>query len=54
MEKPTGTKALVEEMATREGVAEYVVGPYEAVEIKIGGKEIFKDTGPIRLLVVRD
>lgn len=48
------TKELVDELAKREGVTEYVAGPYEEVSLRIAGKEISKDTGPVRILVIMD
>lgn len=48
------TKELVEELAKREGITEYEAGPGEAFELRIRGKKVIDDTGPVRILVVMD
>ena len=53
--KDIPTCQLVEELASREGVEEYCVAPYEPFSILVGGQSKASDTmGPARLLYVYD
>lgn len=51
--KDISTKALVEELANREGVKEIIAKPYEVYLVKTEEDSIASD-GPARILVVID
>ncbi len=51
--KNVSTKALVEELASREAVEKTVIEPYEEYSITVG-KEKINDAGPVVLLKIWD
>lgn len=51
--KNVSTKALVEELASREAVEKTVVEPYEEYSITIGNQNI-SDGGPVVILRIWD
>lgn len=51
--KNVSTKALVEELASREAVEKTAIEPYEEYSITVGEEKI-KDSGPVVLLKIWD
>ncbi len=51
--KNVSTKALVEELVSREAVEKIVVEPYEKYSITVGEEKI-NDAGPVVLLKIWD
>ena len=51
--KYVSTKALVEELVSREAVEKTVIEPYEKYSITVG-EDIIKDSGPVVLLKIWD
>lgn len=51
--KDVSTKALVEELVSREAVEKTVIEPYEEYSITVGEEKI-KDAGPVVLLKIWD
>lgn len=52
--KNVSTKALAEELASREAVEKIVVEPYEPCSITVGEKKIYDDGGPVVILKICD
>lgn len=51
--KNVSTKALVEELASREAVEKTVIEPYEEYSITVGNQNI-SDSGPVVILRIWD